>query len=61
MPTWSSHLNVGVEAKTFTIQGDDYSNAVVCYVRHSQVKTLWGTFTEEVVFGRITRLEFQAH
>lgn len=63
MPLWSSHLNGGAEAKTFTVQGDSnaHSNAVVCQVRHCQEKTLWGNFTEEVVFGRMTRSEFQAH
>lgn len=38
------------QAKTFTIRGDEDSNATVCQVRHCGAKALWGNFTEEVVF-----------
>lgn len=40
----------GRQAKTFTIQGDEYSNLAVSQVRHRGAKALWANFTEEVVF-----------
>lgn len=49
MPTWSFHLNGGVEAKTFNVQGDDYSNAVVCQVRHCGVNSQKKWYLEELL------------
>lgn len=41
---------MGKTAKTLTVQGDEYSNATACQVRHCGAKALWGNFTEEVIF-----------
>lgn len=38
--------------KNTYVQGDEYSNANVCQVRHCGAKVLWGNFTEEVIFER---------